>query len=498
MSESIQCDPRLLQQIISGSLVEAGEEEMQQHLEQCPDCRRQLENLAAEESDWQKLSDYFAIEDQPTVPDNIRPTVDIQLVPMPADHYGVTESSAESPPHQNVLTQPSHPELLGRLDGFEVERIIGSGGMGVVYKGFDTELNRPVAIKVLADHLAANGVARKRFAREARAAAAVIHPNVVPIHSVNSAADRPYIVMTLVPGRSLQSHISSDGPLSVKEVVRIAKQIASGLAAAHEQGLVHRDIKPANILLEQDVSRVMITDFGLARAADDAAITQTGWLAGTPHYMSPEQAGGFEVDYRSDLFSLGSVMYFMATGREPFRAEMPVAVLKKISTDRPDPVRSINSDISKTLARIIERLMAKTPAHRFQSAHEVDKVLTQYLAHLEQPRKQPKPKISAVRKQSARRVAICSMLAAVVLGVPGWAIWQMMPEAGPDLRVPQGLVAPDQLQLELDRISREIEQLEGPPQAADTGWDPFDPIGNEMDSLRFSIDHLEKTLGRTP
>ena len=170
--------------------------------------------------------------------------------------------------------------------------MIGRGGMGVVYKGFDAELNRPVAIKFLAPHLSVSGVARKRFAREAQAAAAVVHPNVVPIYSIGTSQKRPFIVMALVSGRSLQKHVEDHGPLPAEDVVRIAQQISAGLSAAHEQGLVHRDIKPANIMLEKEVSRVLITDFGLARASDDASMTQSGWLAGTPHYMSPEQTKG--------------------------------------------------------------------------------------------------------------------------------------------------------------------------------------------------------------
>lgn len=419
MSEPLHCDLELLKQAVEGSLAQSGEHLLQTHLENCHSCQAQLENIAAQQSDWQKLSDYFLV-DEATVPYDVQPTIDIQINPSAGSGYLIVEPTLDAQKPDSLLQEASHPELLGRIDGFEVERVIGKGGMGVVYKGFDTELNRPVAIKVLIEHLAANGVARKRFAREARAAAAVIHPNVVPIHSVNSSAQRPYIVMTLVSGRSLQSHIADEGPMSVKEIVRIAKQIAAGLAAAHAQGLVHRDIKPANILLEKDISRVMITDFGLARAADDAAITQTGWLAGTPHYMSPEQASGLEVDFRSDLFSLGSVIYFMATGREPFRAEKTVAVLKKISTDQPEAVRSVNCDVTKTLARIIQRLMAKDPAQRFSTAEEVEQVLTQYLAHLQQPRNQPKPKVKAVRKSSWLRVAVCTLALAAIVTAASW------------------------------------------------------------------------------
>ena len=243
MSEPLHCDLELLKQAVEGSLAQSGEHLLQTHLENCHSCQAQLENIAAQQSDWQKLSDYFLV-DEATVPYDVQPTIDIQINPSAGSGYLIVEPTHDVQKPDSLLQKASHPELLGRIDGFEVERVIGKGGMGVVYKGFDTELNRPVAIKVLIEHLAANGVARKRFAREARAAAAVIHPNVVPIHSVNSSAQRPYIVMTLVSGRSLQSHIADEGPMSVKEIVRIAKQIAAGLAAAHAQGLVHRDIKP--------------------------------------------------------------------------------------------------------------------------------------------------------------------------------------------------------------------------------------------------------------
>ncbi|MEZ6113066.1 MAG: serine/threonine-protein kinase [Pirellulaceae bacterium] len=169
------------------------------------------------------------------------------------------------------------------------------------------------------------------FSREAQAAAAVVHPHVVAIHAVSAEARPPFLVMPYLRGMSLQRRIDEHGPLSVAEVLRIGAQTASGLAAAHAQGLVHRDIKPANILLEEGVERVAITDFGLARAIDDATTTRSGVIAGTPQYMSPEQARGEAIDHRSDLFSLGSVMYAMCTGRSPFRAETTFGILRRIT-----------------------------------------------------------------------------------------------------------------------------------------------------------------------
>jgi serine/threonine protein kinase len=275
--------------------------------------------------------------------------------------------------------------MLGRLGRYEIERLIGSGGMGIVFKGFDTELNRPVAIKMLAPHLAGHGAARQRFAREARAAAAVVHEHVVAIHNVESDGTAPFLVMKFVAGESLQARIDRQGPLELCEILRIAHQTASGLAAAHAQGLVHRDVKPANILLEQGVERALLTDFGLARATDDASLTRSGYMPGTPHYMSPEQARGESADARSDLFSLGSVMYTLCTGRPPFRAETGLGILRRISDNEPRAIREVNPAIPEWLAAIVARLHAKSPADRFASADQVAALLEACLAHVQQP-----------------------------------------------------------------------------------------------------------------
>src|SRR5665213_1640600 len=229
-------------------------------------------------------------------------------------------SAAEGGERLDFLTPSDKPGSLGRLGHYEIQEVIGRGGMGIVLRAFDDKLHRVAAIKVMAPHMPANGAARQRFVREARAAAAVRDEHVVGVYAVEDAAEAPYLVMEYIAGVSLQERLDRSGPLEVKEVLRIGLQAASGLAAAHAQGLVHRDIKPANILLENHVERVKITDFGLARAAADASLTQEGVIAGTPMYMSPEQAEGRQVDQRSDLFSLGSVLYAMCTGHAPFRA----------------------------------------------------------------------------------------------------------------------------------------------------------------------------------
>ena len=281
-----------------------------------------------------------------------------------------------------LLKASDDPNALGMIGPYQVRELIGRGGMGIVFRAFDAKLNRVVAIKVLAPELAAQSTARRRFLREAQAAAAVAHPHVVTIHAVDEH-EWPYLVMECIEGQSLEEKIERSGTLKLAEVLRIGTQMAEGLAAAHKQGLVHRDVKPANILLENGVERVKITDFGLARAADDVTITRPGEISGTPQYMSPEQASGQRVDQRTDLFSLGCVLYAMCAGQPPFRADSIAAIVKKICTDSPQPLREIDQQVPDWLAAVIDRLLAKDPNERIQSADEVAKLLGDALARLQ-------------------------------------------------------------------------------------------------------------------
>jgi hypothetical protein len=283
------------------------------------------------------------------------------------------------------LDPPSHPENLGRLGDYELIDWLGQGGMGVVFRGFDAGLNRFVAIKLLAPQWSADALARRRFTREAQAAAAVSHPHVVTIHAVNEWRGRPYLVMEYINGSSLQHRIDERGPLEVEEILRIGSQVAAGLAAAHAKGLIHRDIKPGNIMLENHLPRVKLTDFGLARAVDDAKLTQHGTLAGTPQYMAPEQARGEVMDRRADLFSLGSVLYAMCTGRPAFAGDSTVEVIHRVCDGTPPPIAERNPEIPGWLVEIIERLHRKQPSERFQSAAEVADLLERHLARLEDP-----------------------------------------------------------------------------------------------------------------
>jgi serine/threonine protein kinase len=298
------------------------------------------------------------------------------------------ETSADLPTAQEesdlAFLQPStSPGSLGRLGHYEVREVIGRGGCGIVLKAFDEKLERIVAIKVMAPELAATSPARKRFLREARATAAIRHENVVSIYAVEEQP-LPFLVMEYIDGNTLQQRLDRTGPLDVRDVLRIGQQIASGLAAAHAKGLIHRDIKPGNILLENRTDHLKITDFGLARSADDASMTQSGVIAGTPLYMSPEQAQARDIDHRSDLFSLGSVLYVMCSGRPPFRAATSLAVLRRVVEDQPRPIQGIMPEVPAWLVAIIGRLHAKAPEDRFATAQEVGDLLGRCLSEFEQ------------------------------------------------------------------------------------------------------------------
>ncbi len=377
---SAVCDHELLSDFLLGRLDQETEQSLVEHLNGCGACQREVEQLAGGERWFSEAQCYLS-------PERAEEGLATSIV-LPLDEGAVDEDGDDElpPPIQlDFLAPTDDPHSLGRIGTYEVMGVVGRGGAGIVLKAFDGALDRYVAIKALSPNLAASAAARRRFAREAQAAAAVVHEHVVPIHAVSVHQGLPYIVMQYVAGRSLQQRLDAHGPLPLAEILRIGMQTAAGLAAAHAQGLVHRDVKPANILLENGVERVLVTDFGLARTVDDASLTCSGVIAGTPQYMSPEQSRGEGVDYRTDLFSLGSVLYSLATGHSPFRAETTMGVLHRICRESPRPVRQVNPEIPHRLAAIIDRLLAKNPAKRFASAGEVAEVLQRHLAELQSP-----------------------------------------------------------------------------------------------------------------
>ena len=324
------CNQKLLELSLVDTLTEQQEEQLATHLAQCETCCTQLQALAGAPHDWSRIQSVLQSETASASAGSVT-----TLLP---ERSGVSDGCRSTQADSlvsdfavNFLEPASQPGLLGRLQQIDIHGVIGHGGNGIVLKGMQPELNRLVAVKVMAPQLAMSAPARQRFAREAQATAAVVHPNVMPILSVHSSGQLPFLVMPYVNCESLQQRLDREGILPVVDILRIGHQVAGGLAAAHAQGLVHRDVKPANILLERGVDRVMLTDFGLARAVDDGSLTRTGLIAGTPQYMSPEQARGDTVDTRSDLFSLGSVIYAMCTGRPPFRADTTYGILRRIT-----------------------------------------------------------------------------------------------------------------------------------------------------------------------
>ncbi|MEQ8787753.1 MAG: protein kinase [Pirellulaceae bacterium] len=423
--ETARCDDDRIARFLRHELSDDEQHDLAQHLDVCPDCTQRLESETAENPWWRAAAEFLAdgplefetVSQATTEGDTPPPNLMVQQV---LDHLAPTDD----------------PRMLGRLGGYEIAGVVGSGGMGVVLKAFDAALDRYVAIKTLSPMLSASGAARQRFSREARAAAAVVHDNVSEIYGVDEANGLPYLVMPYVRGMSLQQRLDRHGALSAAEVLRIARQTAAGLAAAHAQGIVHRDIKPANILLSEGVERVQITDFGLARAADDASLTRTGSIAGTPQYMSPEQARGEKVDCQSDLFSLGSVMYAMCTGRSPFRAETSYGVLRRIIDETPTPIREINPEIPEWLCAIVARLMAKRPEERYTSAEEVASLLEDCLAHVQHPTtgRLPESLVGSVNKparatsrfslRSRPAIGVLVMTASVLFALLGLLAWQ--------------------------------------------------------------------------
>jgi serine/threonine protein kinase len=361
--------------LLNGELPDEQQADLCTHLENCSICQQRLESLAAGKETWTDAARNLNAGQK-------APEIGLQRILNETTESPGAEEGGQEP--LDFLSPPADPSHLGKLGEYEVIEVISRGGMSIVLKAFDAGLHRMVAIKVLAPQLAATAAARTRFHREGRAAAAISHDHVAGVFEIGEAHGLPYLVREYISGESLQERLDRQGPMELKEILRIGMQMAQGLAAAHAQGLVHRDIKPANIMLHNGVARVKIIDFGLARTLDDASLTQSGVITGTPQYMSPEQARGDAIDARTDLFSLGSVLYAMCTGRSPFRASTTMGVLKRVSEESPRAVREVNADVPAWLVEIINKLHAKNPAERYQSATEVAELLGRHLADMQQ------------------------------------------------------------------------------------------------------------------
>ncbi|MBI3411044.1 MAG: DUF1080 domain-containing protein [Planctomycetes bacterium] len=313
-----------------------------------------------------------AEEDAPAMADKRPPNDPQSHTAAESKSDGNTQPAAGGGHEWDFLAPPKEADEIGRLGAYRVLKVLGSGGMGVVFKAEDPQLKRMVALKAMRPALAASASAGERFIREARATAAIKHDNIVTIHQVDQDRGVPFIAMEFLEGEPLEDRLGRDGKLTIPEAIRVGKEIARGLAAAHKRDLIHRDIKPANIWLEAETGRVKIVDFGLARAAgQESNLTQQGAIIGTPAYMAPEQASGNPVDHKVDLFSLGCVLYLACTGQRPFKGNDTVSTLVAVATETPPAPRQISKQVPKGLSDLIMRLLEKKPGNRPASAQTV-------------------------------------------------------------------------------------------------------------------------------
>lgn len=384
-----------LRQLLGTALPGEQQQGLTVHLDHCTNCQAKLEELATEGTNLSSVVEHLN-EAEPVATSAYWPALKavntaVSQTVVPQSPSSTPNSTPAPTPRRSVhdsqltfLDPASDPSYLGRLAHFDIMRVLGRGGMGVVLEAFDSKLQRNVAIKVLDPEYSEDEIGKQRFCREARAAASVTHENVVAVHQVERSGDHgiAFLVMQLIAGENLEQRLAREKKLPTNEVVRIGMEAARGLAAAHSHGLIHRDIKPGNILLEPPNDRVKLTDFGLARIAEDVKLTRTGFVSGTPLYMAPEQALGGDADPRSDLFSLGAIMYEMATGQTPFTGSSALAILKQITEAKHRPAREVNPAVPEWLSETIDELLAKKPGDRYQTASDLAEVLEYHWAHL--------------------------------------------------------------------------------------------------------------------
>lgn len=300
---------------------------------------------------------------------------------------GTAVGMGASLPH-TTLPPSRQTDVVGirQVGRYEVLEPLGKGAMASVYKAFDPGINRTLAVKFLHADLSLDAEHRERFLREARAAGGLAHPNIVTVYDVGEIKDRPYIAMELLEGRTLADAVRESHTLPVRQVAQIGAQLAQALDYAHARGVFHRDIKPSNVMLLRDGVTVKVADFGIAHMESTVAgaETQVGTLVGTPQYMSPEQARGDKVDGRSDLFSVGVVLYQLLAGQLPFRATRFLALAQQITTEKPVPVEQLRPEVPAALRRVVERCLQKLPAKRFQTGRELADALSRVLRDLDE------------------------------------------------------------------------------------------------------------------
>ena len=444
------------------------------HMESCPKCEETLQTICAEDTFTDMFRDEAGKAEKPVEAavkaliqrlqekdsSHGTPTLGSHgVVPQSADSgtQAFSDSNSKATDTLDFLAPPQDPDEIGRLGQYRVLKVLGQGGMGMVLMAHDPHLDRMAAIKVMLPSIAANETAKQRFLREARTAAKLRSDHIVTIYQVSEDRGIPYLAMEYLEGAPLDRFLAGDRKLTLPQILRIAREIAKGLADAHERGLVHRDIKPGNIWLDKTHGgRATILDFGLARFDTDIHITQSGAIIGTPAYMAPEQARGEKVDARADLFSLGCVLYRLCAGDIPFKAETTMGVLMALAMNEPTAPMMINSQIPHALSELIMKLLEKDAAKRPVSARDVvarlqgiertvagstdatnldfslsvppmAKVLSSpgLLTALEQAKAEPKPN-TLPRKRRPVGFGAMVLLGLLVLGGAGtWVLMQM-------------------------------------------------------------------------
>lgn len=319
------------------------------------------------------------------------------------------------------LEPPQQPDELGRLGQYRVLSLLGRGGMAFVFLAEDQRLGRRVALKVMRPDPLGESAGAQRFLREARLLAGLHHDHIVTVYSVEECGSVICLAMELLEGETLDQRVRRDGPTREPETLRIGREIATGLRELHVRRLIHRDLKPTNLWLESPGDRVKILDFGLARVVDDdAGMTQTGMIVGTPGFMSPEQARGEPLDERTDLFSLGAVLYCLVTGQQPFHATNTVGVLTALATTNPRPPIEIDPTVAPDLSRLIMALLDKQAERRPGSAEEV-------VAAIRRIESGERGKVAGSTQRVTRRRAIIAAGGALLFGSLGWLAFGRRP-----------------------------------------------------------------------
>ncbi len=398
--------------------------------------------------------------------------------------------------------------LTGKMLGkYQMGPEIGRGGMGAVYKGYDPALRRTVAIKVLAPHLTWEKRFVDRFLREARTVAQLSHPHIVAIHDVGIQDGTYYLVMAFVEGETLRNLVAREGPLPPRRVAEILSQVAQALDYAHRRGVVHRDVKPGNILMESG-RRPVLTDFGIAQAAQGTRLTATGMSLGTPEYMSPEQARGDPTDARSDVYSLGIVLYEMLTGHVPFRADTPLAVLRMQADSTPPSPRRFIASLSPEVEGVVLKALSKDPAKRYPSAGSLVKALVEAIrgrlsaAEIEELRKvrestaafpTRQEKVSRARPAWLWLAPVLLVIVAVGVAFAALGGKQLVSSATPTS--PSVMSTPAVPTDVLPPSSIAIEYILS---AANTMMQPLDRDQSKLDAARSALSQHWQTLGPVP